>query len=58
MKSATMECPVCGGNLTRGEREEICEYKGGKVTYMQPGWWCGSCDEAILKGDDNTVSPS
>lgn len=56
MKSETMECPVCGGNLSRVEREETCEYKGGRVAYMQPGWWCDSCDEAILKGEDNTVS--
>ena len=56
MDTRNMECPHCGRTLRREEREEVCEYKGSKKTYLQPAWWCDGCDEAILKGDDNIIS--
>ncbi|MBF0463119.1 MAG: type II toxin-antitoxin system MqsR family toxin [Magnetococcales bacterium] len=55
MNAEMMSCPVCGCLLSREEREETCAYKGSSVTYMQPGWWCGTCDEAIFKGADNVI---
>lgn len=56
MDANTMECPSCSGTLRRKEREDICEYKSQKVSYMQPGWWCDECDEAIFKGEDNVIN--
>ena len=56
MDANTLECPDCGSSLIREERVDVCTYKSQEVSYKQPGWWCGDCDEAILQGDDNIVS--
>lgn len=51
-----MECTSCGGVLSRGERAEVCEYKGHSVTFTQPGWWCDTCDDGVFEGEDNVIS--
>ena len=25
------------------------------VTYTQPGWWCDTCDDGVLEGEDNII---
>lgn len=46
-------CLNCGaGELKRGSKPLIVEYKGKSLTINQPGNYCSSCDEGIISGAD------
>ncbi|MAD44425.1 MAG: antitoxin [Oceanospirillaceae bacterium] len=46
-------CPFCGENtMHRGTREIKYEYKGETALLNQPGDFCSSCDEGMLKPED------
>ncbi len=45
-------CPVCGGEAQRGAKPLTLTYKDQSITFDMPGWYCGSCDEAIHDGKD------
>jgi HTH-type transcriptional regulator/antitoxin MqsA len=38
--------------MARGTRVQEFEYKGHTIELKQPGWYCGSCGEAVFSGDD------
>ena len=47
------QCQVCfEGTIHRKEKDVIYTFKGYSITMKQPGDWCSSCNEGILKGDD------
>ena len=51
------KCPACGGGpLQREAREMTFEYKGQRLTYDQPGLWCGACGEALLEPSDKEAT--
>jgi HTH-type transcriptional regulator / antitoxin MqsA len=49
-------CPKTGLPMRRGMRPMTLEYKGARVTFKMPGWYCDSCDERIHTGEDLKVS--
>lgn len=51
----TRACPSCEGRMHRGFREQEAVYQGHAMKYSQPGWWCKSCDDGVLDGEDNEV---
>jgi HTH-type transcriptional regulator/antitoxin MqsA len=51
----TKACPSCENLMRRGVREQEVAYQGHVLKYSQPGWWCKSCDDGVLEGDDNEV---
>jgi HTH-type transcriptional regulator/antitoxin MqsA len=52
-KSAKVRpCPTCGGDMRRAQRADTIEYKGLSRKVTQPGWYCGSCGEAVLEPAD------
>jgi HTH-type transcriptional regulator/antitoxin MqsA len=49
-------CPKTGLPMRRGVRPLTLEYKGARVTFKMPGWYCDDCDEGIYSGEDMKVS--
>lgn len=47
----TQPCPECGGLMRFEKHDDVLAYKGKSRTIKTLGWWCTSCDEAILTGD-------
>ena len=48
-----MKCHACkNGNLHHKMKPQIYTYKGNSITLQQPGYWCDSCEEGILNGED------
>ena len=47
-------CPHCGHETVRGSRDNTLEYKGGEITFNQPGRYCVNteCGEGFLNSDD------
>jgi HTH-type transcriptional regulator/antitoxin MqsA len=54
-KKETRACPSCESLMHRGCREQDVAYQGHTMKYSQPGWWCKSCDDGVLEGEDNEV---
>ncbi|MEO8926508.1 MAG: type II toxin-antitoxin system MqsA family antitoxin [Caulobacteraceae bacterium] len=52
----TRPCPSCDGVMRRGVRDETVTFQDEALTYEQPGWHCGACDDGILEGEDNAVN--
>jgi HTH-type transcriptional regulator/antitoxin MqsA len=52
-KEKTRPCPSCDGVMRRGVREETITFQDTALTYQQPGWHCGNCDDGVLEGADN-----
>lgn len=46
----TQPCFACSGVMHYEIRREVLTYKGQARTIPTLGWWCTSCDEAILAG--------
>ena len=42
-------CPACGGTMVRDSRPDTVSYKHLTAKVTQPGWYCDSCDEALLE---------
>ncbi len=42
--------------MERGVRPMTLEYKGARVTFDMPGWYCDASDESIHTGEDMKVS--
>ncbi|MDR3423904.1 MAG: type II toxin-antitoxin system MqsA family antitoxin [Alphaproteobacteria bacterium] len=55
VQKKTKTCPSCEGRMRRGIREQEVSFQRHVLKYSQPGWWCKSCDEGILEGEDNEV---
>jgi HTH-type transcriptional regulator/antitoxin MqsA len=51
----TRACPSCEGRMLRGFKEQEAVYQGQAMKYSPPGWWCKSCAEGVLEGEDNEV---
>lgn len=51
-KKTTRTCPECGGTMKHGPKEETFEYKGRTKTVTSTAWWCTSCGEGVLEGQD------
>ncbi len=49
-------CPKTGLPMRRGVRPLTLEYKGARVTFKMPGWYCDDCDEGFYTGEDMKVS--
>jgi len=46
-------CPLCGEkNYYHQIKPMRLTYKGQNITVDQPGYWCNSCDEAVIGGKD------
>lgn len=46
-------CPFCGeGHLSHKSKDVEYKYKGHTLLISQPGTYCSSCEEAILKPAD------
>jgi HTH-type transcriptional regulator/antitoxin MqsA len=50
-KKKTQACPECGSTMRHEKRTDEVTYLGHARTLKTLGWWCSSCDEAILEGD-------
>lgn len=50
-KTKTQPCPECGGEMRFEKRNDEVEYQGKTRSLKTQGWWCSTCDEAILAGD-------
>ena len=42
--------------MQRGVRPMTLEYKSLRITVDMPGWYCDTCEEGILDGEDMKVS--
>ncbi len=49
----TRRCPACGGVMRRKVMKETVSFRDHSLSYEQPGWRCGACDEGVLEGPDN-----
>jgi HTH-type transcriptional regulator / antitoxin MqsA len=49
-------CPKTGAPMRRGVRPMILEYKGARMTFDMPGWYCDMSDESIHSGEDMKMS--
>ncbi|MCX5809762.1 MAG: type II toxin-antitoxin system MqsA family antitoxin [Proteobacteria bacterium] len=49
-------CPKTGAPMHRDVRPITLTYKGERITFNMPGWYCDSSDESIYTGDDMKVS--
>lgn len=38
-----IKCPRCGNSLYRDIQIREIEFKGEKIAFEQPGWYCGTC---------------
>ena len=52
MKTKTQPCPECGGTMKFGTRSRPLKYRDLEGKVRVTGWWCESCGEGILTGDD------
>lgn len=52
MKTKTQPCPECGGTMKFGSRIRPLKYHDVEDKVRVTGWWCESCGEGILAGDD------
>ncbi len=52
MKTKTQPCPECGGTMKFGSRIRPLKYRDLEDKVRVTGWWCESCGEGILTGDD------
>lgn len=51
---STKTCPECGGKMHYKTQDDVLTYKGQKKKIKTKAWWCTSCGEAILSGNDLT----
>lgn len=52
-------CPICFyGVLHLGTKDDVFTYKNHSIKYKHPGYWCDSCDEGIIYGDQILKSAS
>lgn len=52
MKTKTQSCPECGGTMKFGPKTRLVKYRDLQAKVRVTGWWCESCDEGILTGED------
>lgn len=52
MKTKTQSCPECGGTMKYGPRVRVIKYGDLEDKVRVTGWWCSSCGEGILAGDE------
>ena len=45
-------CPDCGKDMVRDERLVSWIYRGHKIEYMQPGYYCADCGNCDLTDKD------
>lgn len=50
--TGAMVCHQCAAQMMHGMRPVEFEYKEHKITLDQPGWYCLSCGENVLTGQD------
>lgn len=48
----TQPCPDCGGTMTFTSRSRLIRCGDLVDEVLVTAWWCDSCDEGILTGDD------
>jgi HTH-type transcriptional regulator / antitoxin MqsA len=56
MTSPVQTCPKTGAPMQRGVRPMTLEYRGARITFDMPGWYCDESDEGILTGEDMKLS--
>jgi HTH-type transcriptional regulator / antitoxin MqsA len=49
-------CPETGDIMRRDTRPMTLTYKGERVTFDMPGWYCDHCGESIHTGKDMKIS--
>ena len=49
-------CPITGAPMHRDLRPMTLTYKGEKITFDMPGWYCDESEESIHTGEDMKVS--
>jgi HTH-type transcriptional regulator/antitoxin MqsA len=49
-------CPETGTPMHRDVRPMTLTYRGEKITFDMPGWYCDQSDESIHTGADTKVS--
>jgi HTH-type transcriptional regulator / antitoxin MqsA len=49
-------CPKTGAPMFRGVRPLTLTYKGERLTFDMPGWYCDQSEESIHTGQDLKVS--
>ena len=49
-------CPNTGTPLRRGVRPMKLAYKGERITFDMPGWYCDRCRESVHTGADMKLS--
>ena len=52
MKTKTQRCPECGGIMKLGSKNRPLKYRELEDKVRVNGWWCESCGEGILTGED------
>lgn len=52
MKTKSQSCPECGATMKYGPRVRAIKYGDLEDRVRVTGWWCSSCDEGILAGDE------
>ena len=52
MKARTQACPECGGAMKFGPKVRPLKYRDLEGKIRVTGWWCDSCGEGILTGED------
>ncbi len=52
MKNKTQSCPECGGRMKFGSKMQVLKYRELQDKVRVTGWWCQSCGEGILTGED------
>ncbi|HKY36447.1 MAG TPA: type II toxin-antitoxin system MqsA family antitoxin [Polyangiaceae bacterium] len=52
MKNKTQSCPECGGRMKLGSKVRVLKYRELQDKVRVTGWWCDSCGEGILTGED------
>ena len=52
MKTKTQSCPECGGTMKFGPKARTVKYRELEDKVRVTGWWCDSCGEGILEGEE------
>jgi HTH-type transcriptional regulator/antitoxin MqsA len=52
MKTKTQRCPECGGIMKFCSKNRRLKYRELEDKVRVNGWWCESCGEGILTGED------
>ena len=52
MKAKTQRCPECGGTMKFGPKVRSFRYRDLEDKVRVTGWFCESCGEGILTGED------